>query len=587
MQRPLKSKSHFITIFAVTVLIVFLSVSFTFAQDKVSIYILYAPESEQYLPQTIAEFNQSACDRGINPTTGQTLPRPICIEGMNASSGTVMQDLVRAINTGEALEPAPTIFQPSVSHWLRLTNYYTGQNVFDLSQARVTALAPVVIAIWESRLQAIQQKVGYDDIGWEELLDVLNSPNGWCDYLPAGNCRNTVFYGHTDPRVSSTGLSTLMSEFYASARFNQIAIDVLNIDTVDNPVVQAGVQSIQNLVRHYSTRTTEFKEYIARGPDYIDFVALEENDLIYINQGKTEYTPPEKLVALYPKEGTFWHEHPMGIVNARWTTPEQRDAAQVFVDYVLTPAVQTLITENGFRPGNPAVQLGSPFTPENGINPALPRVLLVPEPNAIAAVLSSWSLVKKQADVLIVMDTSGSMAENNKMEAAKSAVLDFVDDFDPTAYVGLMTFNTGVQTSVELGLVSENGDRIRNAINALQPSGDTALFLALNTALDTMTALTVDDNADGNNDSRIKIIILLSDGLNTESGVTLAELRPKIREIRDSRNPVLIIPIAYGADADIITLTEIAFAGGTKQQISDPETLSVLLGQLSTYISPG
>ena len=44
------------------------------------------------------------------------------------------------------------------------------------------AISPVVIAIWESRLDAIKETVGHDDIGWDELLGVLNSPNGWQDY---------------------------------------------------------------------------------------------------------------------------------------------------------------------------------------------------------------------------------------------------------------------------------------------------------------------------------------------------------------------------------------------------------------------
>ena len=39
------------------------------------------------------------------------------------------------------------------------------------------------------------------------------------------------------------------------------------------------VRNIEELIRHYSSRTTEFKEYIAQGPAYLDFVALEENDL--------------------------------------------------------------------------------------------------------------------------------------------------------------------------------------------------------------------------------------------------------------------------------------------------------------------
>ena len=104
----------------------------------------------------------------------------------------------------------PTIFSPSVSHWLALVNFQTGRQIFDLSDSPPTALAPVVMAIWESRLQAIQDKTGSDEIGWEELLAVLNSPQGWADYNVPGE-RTTVYYGHTDPFISSTALSCACS----------------------------------------------------------------------------------------------------------------------------------------------------------------------------------------------------------------------------------------------------------------------------------------------------------------------------------------------------------------------------------------
>lgn len=61
------------------------------------------------------------------------------------------------------------------------------------------------MAIWQSRLEAIQRKNGGKSVGWEELLQVMNSPNGWADYGISGY-RTTVYYGHTDPYVSSTAL---------------------------------------------------------------------------------------------------------------------------------------------------------------------------------------------------------------------------------------------------------------------------------------------------------------------------------------------------------------------------------------------
>jgi hypothetical protein len=150
------------------------------APNAIEVNIIYAPESEQYLPQVMADFNR-AYTQGKNPITGQNLAsdeRPVCVTGTNGSSGTVMQGIVNAIIAPNNQNVArPTIFQPSVSHWLALANYQSGRQIFDLTNARATALAPVVMAIWESRLNAIQQTVGHDDVGWEELLGVLNSPH--------------------------------------------------------------------------------------------------------------------------------------------------------------------------------------------------------------------------------------------------------------------------------------------------------------------------------------------------------------------------------------------------------------------------
>ena len=226
--------------------------------------------------------------------------------------------------------------------------------------------------------------------------------------------------------------------------------------------MQQGVRDIEDLIRHYSTRTTEFKEYIAQGPDYLDFVALEENDLIYINRGLTEYKPPEKLVALYPKDGTFWHEHPMGIVNADWTTQEQRDAAHVFVNYVLTPDVQRTIMAQGFRPANPDVPLGFPFVAENGVDPAQPSAVLdVPAPEVIASIQQSWSFVKKQADIMLLIDVSGSMGNEGKIDQAREAALAFLDQMEPTNRVGLTIFNDQVEVRVPLGNFESTQEQLR------------------------------------------------------------------------------------------------------------------------------
>ena len=576
---------------------------FQCASDAIEIEIIYAPESELYLDgeiyDAINRFNQAYID-GNNPITGDPLvdgEQAICVQGNPGSSGRVAQGIINAfIAPNNANVAQPTIFSPSVSHWLALVNFQSGRQVFDLADSPPTALAPVVMAIWESRLKAIQEKEGTTEVGWEELLNVLNSPNGWADYNIPGN-RTTVYYGHTDPFISSTALSTLIAEFYASARQNSDDPNFrrLTMEHVNDPDIQHGVRNIEELIRHYSARTTEFKEYIAQGPSYLDFVALEENDLIFINQGKTTYQPPEKLVALYPKEGTFWHEHPFAVPDADWVTNEQYAAAKVFTEYVRSEVVQRKVLESGFRPVNPSVPVGYPIAPELGVDPNQPSTVLeVPDPEVVAQVQASWQFVKKQADVLLVVDTSGSM-QGDKIDQARTAANAFLDGMPPQNRVGLVIFDSqpqafdfnvnsfvpinGENMNLVEPLISFEGgqNNIRAQVNALEVGGDTSLYDAIEQSITLLKA------ARSPEDDRIQSVVILSDGQDTSSLASLQQVVELITLNKEDRNPVIVIPVAYGGDADINALNNIARSSATRVQSGDPENIQQLLELISSY----
>jgi Ca-activated chloride channel family protein len=548
----------------------------------IEISVYFSAEECQYLPRIALEFNRAYIN-GTNPLTGEPLAageRPIFVTGKPVSSGTVREGILRELTgfgTGDFVPP--TIWSPSSIHFLSLLNEDVKKETFDLSAAQATALAPVVMAIWESRLEAIRNTVGYDDIGWDELLDVLHSPNGWCDYGIPG-CRRSVYYGHTNPNFSPTGLSTLITEFYASARQHGFTGRTLTLDVVNNQEVQEGVREIEQLIRHYSRRTTEFKHYIAQGPDYVDFVALEENDVITINRGLTEFTPPERLVALYPKEGTLWHEHPFGIPVAPWVTPEQREAARVFTEYVLMPTAQELIVSEGFRPANSSVALGFPFDPQNGVTAEGPtQIMAVPSGEVILAVQNTWSFVKKPADIMLLIDTSGSMG-GDKLRLAQAASLEFVnqvEDIGPGNRMSLFVFNHDLTHRIPLGTVENNGERLRDSINGLGAEGGTCMYQALTAVVNQMNANTASD--------RIRIVILLSDGKDEcEGGVTLNATIQAIEASSQSQNPVIVIPIAYGGDADITTLTRIAAAGKVElQNATNPDNIQSILNLIASW----
>ncbi len=100
---------------------------------------------------------------------------------------------------------------------------------------------------------------------------------------------------------------------------------------------------------------------------YVSAVAVEEKSVLDYNRGDPDGVldpgevprPPKvPLVAIYPTEGTLFSDNPLIILDAPWVSPEQKQAAELFRDYVLRPENQQRVLEFGFRPGNPQVAVG-------------------------------------------------------------------------------------------------------------------------------------------------------------------------------------------------------------------------------------
>src|SRR6185436_13476892 len=101
----------------------------------------------------------------------------------------------------------------------------------------------------------------------------------------------------------------------------------------------------------------------------------------------------------------------------------QRQAAAKVVAYLQGEETQQGVTGAGFRPSDPAKPLGGALTAANGVDPDQPtRLLSLPEPKVLARIKRAWQQDRKPADVAIVLDVSGSMGDENKLEQAKQGL---------------------------------------------------------------------------------------------------------------------------------------------------------------------
>jgi Mg-chelatase subunit ChlD len=85
-------------------------------------------------------------------------------------------------------------------------------------------------------------------------------------------------------------------------------------------------------------------------------------------------------------------------------------------------------------------------------------------------------------------------------------------------------------------------------------------------------------------EDRIRAVVLLSDGEDTaEGGITLNQALQAVSASRETANPVIVVPVAYGANADIQALGSIARASNTTVQSGNPDDILAVLEVISSF----
>ena len=110
------------------------------------------------------------------------------------------------------------------------------------------------------------------------------------------------------------------------------------------------------------------------GLGYASAVAMEEATLLDFNPPSAANLP--KLVAIYPKEGTFFSDSPFIVLDGDWVTPEQREGAQAFQQFLAKEITPEVAARGGFRPADLEAEPVAPITPANGVDPKQPERVL-------------------------------------------------------------------------------------------------------------------------------------------------------------------------------------------------------------------
>jgi VWFA-related protein len=111
--------------------------------------------------------------------------------------------------------------------------------------------------------------------------------------------------------------------------------------------------------------------------------------------------------------------------------------------------------------------------------------------------------------IALALDVSGSMED--KIDQVEEALKHFIDILEPKDEIMVLTFNRQVHILQDF---TSDRERLGNVFTMLQPSGGTALYDAAYEAIRRVAKAPAESKA----------VVLVSDGVNTESGITFDNL---------------------------------------------------------------
>jgi len=525
------------------------------ATHTITLTMYYGSEKQEWVDEATKAYNNramGACDN------------PVVVEATPIGSGESMQEILDGTIQ-------PDIWWPAGMAWVDLINQQwqikTGKTFANPQSDDVKSMitSPVVIAMWKPEAEALGWSADPTQnrpIGWADIATL--SSQGWAAYNHPEFGQFT--FGHTNPHESNSGLDALIGETLAGAGNPK----VLGSNDITNPDTRNYVSNIETSIIHYGESTGFFAtEMFKDGPSYLSAAVLYES-LVAESYNTSKYPHIDKdcpdlhpcpagkfppVVAIYPKEGTFYSDHPLVAPQAGWVTDEKRKEALAFRQFLLDTPQQQIALQDGFRPVN-HVKIGAPIDSAHGVDPSQPKsVLQVPPVDLVTAIQSSWDTRRRNGDVMLIVDRSGSMNDTldgvSKLSAAKAALQEFVDKWGATEGLGLTVFSDQAQVLIPITPLGPLGPppsmervAVSSAIQAITAQGDTLLYDTIDQQVQALAQMP---------SQHIKAIVLLTDGQDTISSLSLEQLLSDI-----GNQGIRVYTIAYGPDADVDVLKSIA-----------------------------
>lgn len=505
---------------------------------------------------------------------------------IRTSSGKRIEITVQNVLSGESMlgiasqALQPVVWSPGEMTWADQLNERWNRNnptPVMTNTCDPTVLTPVGLAMWRPMAEALGWPA--DPISWAELIALANDPQGWASYGHPEWGRLRL--GHTHPQYSSAGLLFLASVIYAISG----KTEAIKPDDIYAEQVESGLAALAQNTAKYGMVTTDLLNNMASfGPSFLHVTsAFEEGTVRFNIERKDDLRWP--LAFVFPEEGTFWSDQPYCILDgAAWVSDEQAEAAQLFLAFLKSDAIQAEAGNHFIRPLNAATPIGSLLTLDNGTSPAASRDSVpdfeIPSPEVSESIIDQFLNTKRKATVVLVVDTSGSMQQDNRIGTATTATAAFLRRLDPRDRVGLVTFSNRVHQIAPIAPVKEIGEATTQRVLSLVANGGTNLHGAVCEATRLIAEEQAQDRAQS--DNRLYGIVLLSDGDDTENEVSETRMFQTCLGTRAEGNdgPKMFV-ISFGGDTDVSLLKRLAQETNGVLFTADPASIDATYLKIS------
>jgi Ca-activated chloride channel homolog len=532
-------------------------------EGAVEVYLVSANTKQNWISVVTDNFNQA----GFKTSLGHPIFVRVDHDTSGGSQGKILAGLAQ-----------PQAWSPGDQSWVDVANQvwidrYGRPLIPDA--CRATGLSPIGFAMWRPMAEAM----GWpgDPIGWDEIVALAAAPEGWGLY---GRPEWGQFkFGHTHPAHSNSGLLMLTALVYDTLNLT----DPLTPQQVFDPAVLDALRNVELHTYHYGEQSRNLINLmVEHGQSYLHAINTTEAETIKTNVERgSELDRP--LAFIVPAQGTYWTEQPYCILDADWVSPEQKEAAGIYGDYLRQPEQQQLTVENYMRPIDAARSLACPLCLEQGTDPSrTPQnmpTLASPSADVAEAVKDAFLQTKRKATIVLALDVSDSMNQDHKLTSALSATIGFLGQLHPDDVVVVVKFNSQVTALEPSGRAGDVSEGLMQTVSGLFAGTSTALYDAICKSVELANALKLEDEAKG--DPRLYGVVVLSDGVDWASQMSETQMFATCLPTGEAVQGIRVYTIAYGADANLDLLKRIANRTNGKWFEGDPATIEEVYEEIS------